>query len=212
VRAILFVLTSSFFVMNQSRYRLFSLVIIVVIACAVLFFYLLKPAQAPVEEGVLPENPPAGVSVETLENGERLVRNEERGYTLQVADDWKISGSAEDLVIDSLTNNAPGSSGITGEGCRVVVVKTGISELENFAKQQCATNLDCSDYEIKNFNDEIQVLTFVGSFMGSGDKEFYLRPVTSSLGYDRLTFVCSDSTLQEMYQNSLLPTFRRGSQ
>jgi hypothetical protein len=124
MRAILFVLTPSLHVMNSSRYRLFTIITIVVIAFAVLFFFLLKPAKAPVDEGgagVLPENPPTGVSVETLENGERLVKNAEDGYEVKVAADMYLykNSSEQDLVVQSFLEPDVAYGG--NPGCKVTV-------------------------------------------------------------------------------------------
>jgi hypothetical protein len=162
--------------MNQSRYRLFSLVIIVVIACAVLFFYLLKPAQAPVEEGVLPENPPAGVSVETLENGERLVRNEERGYSVQINSGKHLytdKFDTNDLVIQDFFEPDIAYGGVPG--CRATIFSE-IGSLDNIfdiTKKNCETREECVDVVVTEdikfgTQQDWTEIQYLGEFVGAG--------------------------------------------
>ena len=166
--------------MTSPRYRLYTVVTIVVIASAVLFFFLLKPAKAPVDEGgegVLSESPPAGVLVETLENGERLVKNVEEGYELKVSKDKYLYENSiqQDLVVQNFLEPDVAYGG--NPGCKVSVSVTDgeLKNVDSFASNSCKEDSDCENFTVEERmvnNQSWYELRYVGSFVGSNNPQF----------------------------------------
>ena len=192
-----------------SRNLLVWVFALVVIILAVGFFIFSEPAISPTDEGesfgVLPDE------VEVIGDGKDIIIfNKERDYKVTVGEEWEILQVGDSLVIDNLKNKVDGSSGVGGEGCRVVISSTPINELNSFVKNKCDGDLDCDDFKIEPVSEQISSVVFFGSFMGSGEKEFYLAPDASPHTYDRLTIICSDDTNQIKYEQQILSSFRRG--
>ncbi len=183
---------------------------LVVVALAVGFFIFSERASAPSDvegdvAGVLPEG------VEVVKNGEKeIISNQKRNYEVTTDGDWQVSSSDNSLIIDNLKNKKAGASGAGGEGCRIVISETLIEKLDLFVQNKCDGDADCTDYKIETVNEQISSVIFSGSFMGSGEKEFYLSPGTLLHTYDRLTLVCSDEIERAKYEQQILSSFRRG--
>jgi len=164
--------------MASPRYRLYIVVTIIVVASAVLFFFLLKPAKAPVDEGgegVLPENPPAGVSVEVLKNGERLVRNVEEGYEVRVENGKQLYSDKFDvneLVIQDFYEPNTAYGGVPGCRATISSEKGSLKDILQITKNNCELREDCVDFSLKDglrFGSlDWTEIKYLGDFVGTG--------------------------------------------
>jgi len=164
-----------------SRNLLVWVFALVVIILAVGFFIFSEPAISPTDEGesfgVLPENPPDSVSVEVLENGERIVRNVEQGYIVKIKQDMYLYKNSEEdnLVVQDFME--PGVAYGGTPGCKVSVnVKNGsLENMEYEVSQMCKMDQDCEEYIVKEIElNKIKwyEVRYIGQFVGSNNPEF----------------------------------------
>ncbi|PIZ93311.1 MAG: hypothetical protein COX83_02360 [Candidatus Magasanikbacteria bacterium CG_4_10_14_0_2_um_filter_41_31] len=150
---------------------------------------------------------PKSVSIAEVDNI-KVVTDNERKYNVSVPSNWKVTGIEDTLILDGISDAIVGSSGVSGEGCKVVIKPTDIQNLNQFFSKACESNFDCESYQINSFNENIEAVRLMGNFMGSGDVEYYLRS-TSGGGFDRLTMVCSSQEDENVYRDDILSSFVR---
>jgi len=185
---------------------LFLFIVVVLIVGGVMFWReqvgAPRDGDTDVRTGV-----PESVVVEEGDK-EKVVIDRKRKYQLEVPKEWKITGIDDTLILDGLIDSTVGSSGVSGAGCKVVVKPTDIKDLDEHFSNFCSSNDECDNYEIQSVRNKIKSVSVTGSFMGSGDVEYYLDAGDNS-GFDRLTFVCSSKEEEDVYRDQILNSFVR---
>lgn len=130
-------------------------------------------------------------------------------YTIVVPSDWRVVEEKDGVVLNGLEGEVLGSSGVSGTGCKVVVVETEISNPKEYFNSTCKNDPDCTSVNMVKYNESILAVSKVGSFMGSGFIEYYLAPQREGGMYDRATFLCSDENKENEMRDKILDTFKR---
>lgn len=130
-------------------------------------------------------------------------------YTIIVPSDWRVVEDEDGVVLNGLEGEVPGSSGVSGTGCKVVVVETEISNPKEYFNSTCKNDPDCTSVNMVKYNESILAVSKVGSFMGSGLVEYYLAPQYEGGTYNRATFLCSDEKGEKEIRDRILDTFKR---
>ncbi|PIR76196.1 MAG: hypothetical protein COU32_03510 [Candidatus Magasanikbacteria bacterium CG10_big_fil_rev_8_21_14_0_10_42_10] len=147
--------------------------------------------------------------VQVKENvNNQIVTDNARNYVVAIPKNWKVTGVNDTVILDGMKNSVAGTSGVSGEGCRVVITPTNIQNLDEYFSKACSQDTDCESYQIKSLGENINSVVLTGSFMGSGSMEYYLKSNTNQ-GLDRLTMECSDSKTEDLYRTEILSSFAR---
>lgn len=133
------------------------------------------------------------------------------GYTIAVPSGWRVIEEEGGVVLSDLEGEVLGSSGVSGAGCKVVVIETEISNPQEYFNSSCKNDPDCTSVNVVEYNESILAVSKVGSFMGSGFIEYYLAPQRKGGTYSRATFLCSDEKKESEVRNNILDSFKRVS-
>ncbi len=137
------------------------------------------------------------------------VTNDRSGYMIVVPSNWHVVEEEGVIILNGLQEEVLGSSGVSGTGCKVVVVETEISNPKEYFNSTCKNDPDCTSVNMVKYNESILAVSKVGSFMGSDLVEYYLAPQYEGGMYSRATFLCSDEKGEKEMRDRILNTFKR---
>jgi len=192
----------------------FYIVIVLILAGVGVGFYLYYATFVPCAEPecyedsvrTLPQEVPFGVEVVDLENGNRLVKNVEAGYQIEVGGDkylYKDSINDNNLVIQDFSGLIIDYSGAGGCYVTEETSQGNLSLLEEETQNYCNDREDCTNYSIKTVNlNGINwfEIKYFGEYVGAGLPK--LKTEKNGIIYT-LYFKCDDSN----FINSVINNF-----
>ncbi|MBU0597269.1 hypothetical protein KJ641_02180 [Patescibacteria group bacterium] len=192
---------------DKQKSGIYWLIFIIVVVAVGSFFYF----QMGDEGGGLwgDEENESNIMVEELANSEKVINNAEAKYSIRVPNDWNVTEYDNYIKISNVSDEKIGSSGFSGIGCQTIIQNTNILDLSNYAENYCDSDPDCEKYEIIDINNSLQSLAFFGSFMGTGDITYYLKPLELNKYYTSFSIICSGDSLMNKYIEDLLSSFTR---
>ena len=156
---------------------------LILLALGAYFFYKsAPPANAPESGDVVTSTSevstdlPEGVIVEDLGDGNKLVKNEKDGYSVEVKNNYVIEKTPDsNLSVCSYPDNNNIKKDLFDYR---VVMTTKIGNLDNInidTKNACKDNLDCKSYSIDNVvknGISWKKIMYTGDYLGSDWPEF----------------------------------------
>ena len=177
---------------GSKKALIFGLLILLMVGYIVYNKQVEEPFSADVSvdtQEVTDETLPSYIVVEELDSGDKLVKHVRDGYEVVVGEEWFVE-PLEDITRLSNIKDRVLSSGVQGDGCDIVLQKTDIKDLDEYAKTVAE---DEGATYLLTKEGQVESLVFEGDFLETGDELLYYRR-TGKDAYLGIGIVCKNKT------------------